>query len=75
MIKIMKYQKVLLLALAVGAFQLPVAAKEIAGIHVKQDIVYGHKLGLAMTLDVLTPKAPNGGPSRKPLDLPAHGCC
>ena len=35
-------------------------AEEIAGVRVTPDVVYGHKFGMALTMDVLQPKETNG---------------
>lgn len=38
-----------------------IAAKpSVAEVAITPDVVYGHKLGLAMTFDVFTPEKPNG---------------
>ena len=56
----MKHTVIVLAAAGVFALPFSAAAKEIAGINLRQDVVYGHKMGLAMTFDVLTPPKPNG---------------
>ena len=57
----MKPRNLFLSALmAAGMLSTTCPAEEVAGIHIKGDVVYGHKLGLAMTYDVLTPKESNG---------------
>jgi acetyl esterase/lipase len=52
--------KLCLLALLAGLSAMAAAPSSAADVQITRDIVYGHKDGMALTFDVLSPAEPNG---------------